>query len=712
MEPSKVSSVILAGGKGERLYPITQTRPKPLCPVGDTSCLVRCINAAKAAGIEDITVAACYLADKIVDEVRQFKNIKVKIETTMLGTAGCVKECNPSGDDILILSGDGVNDFDLKALLDFHKKSGCICTVAITRSPFPTEYGVVNARDGIVRRFCEKPMWEKVTSDTVNTGIYVLTKEALSFIPENTVFDFSNNLFPLIMEKGYKIAAWDGVGFWCDIGNPKALYDCSMRYTGNKSSIHPSAVIDNDASVNAAIIMENTVVGKNSVVDTSIICENVVIGNNVLVPRGCVVGAGCRIGDNAILAEGITIAAGTIIGKGGRIVKDIKFGGVKGRLFDGDEGINGVYGKTFDISDALSLGRALCEVAGENPKIGVMFTGSPANLLAKAVECGVRYAGGMLYWLGEGFESLCAFSAKEYVLSFSVFIKVDGDNSLNIMVFDSNADPVRGKTLKSIENSFYRGGKGEDADKGVYYPEEFESPLYLYTASLALRCDGLEGFSLSVDESNIPGKVLASVIKREGANVSDDNSLTPRISVSADGRGLDIATESRKTLDFWRTLAFYLGFVAESKKAIYIPEDTPDGVVEYVASKGGECIRCGDSQNAGKDFDFCYKDALFLVLSVLDICRKKGISLDEVSALVPSFHIRLMTGEYDEEGKASKIKRLCDECGRDDGAKFIFEKGYVRFVPSSHKGFKIIAEAASSEYAKELCDFALDKLKD
>lgn len=713
MASSEISCVILAGGRGERLYPITQTRPKPLCPVGNATCLTRCILAAKKAGVKDITVAACYLADQIEKEAGCFENVFVKRETVMLGTAGCVRECDPSGEDILVLSGDGVNDFDLKELVDFHKKSGHICTVAITRSPFPTEYGVVNAKEGVVKRFCEKPMWEKVTSDTVNTGIYVLTRKALSFIPGGVFFDFSNDLFPLLMKKGYTIGAWEGVGFWCDIGNPKALYDCSMSYTGGRASVHPSAVIGKGVSVHSSIIMENTVIGKNTVVDSSVICENVTVGDNVLIPKGCVIGGNVKIGDNAVLAESITVASGAVIGKGGRIVKDIKFGGVKGRLFDGDEGINGHYGETFDVSDGVVLGSALCDASGENPKIGVMYSGnSSSRLLAEAIGCGIRYSGGVLYDLGLGFETLCGFCSKEYMLSFAVFAEIDEENSLNIKVFDSNWNPVRGKTLKAIENSFYRGGKASGIIQNVFVPNEFESPLYLYTSSLVSRGKSLKGFRLRADAATLPGKTLSSVLERLGADTSGVIMSTPGVTVTKEGRGLNVVTEKGNVLDFWRLLAFYLGVEAESKKTIYIPEDTPSAVASYAENKGCECLRCSDTQNTGRDFDYCFKDGLFLLISVLSICSKRGISLEKAAETVPEFFIRAVTGEYDETAKASKIKKLCDECGREDGAVFVFDKGTVRFVPSSHKGFKIISEAASSEYAKELCDFALEKLKD
>lgn len=714
---TKTSCVILAGGKGERLYPITQTRPKPLCPVGNATCLGRCIVAAKSAGIKDITITACYLAETIEKEAANYENIKVRRESTMLGTAGSVRNCSPSGGSVLVLSGDGVNDFDLKSLLTFHEKSGCVCTITVIRSAYPTDYGVVTVKDGVISRFYEKPGWEKVTSDTINAGIYVLSKEALSYIPADGFFDFSNDLFPLLMKKGYRIAAWEASGYWCDIGNPKALYDCSMKYTGGRSSVNPTAIIGEAVSINSSIIMENAIIGERTVVDSSIICENVRIGNNVLVPKGCVIGGGTVISDGAVLSEGITVASGVLIGKGGKIVKDVRFGGVKGRLFDGDEGINGIYGQTFEPSDGVSLGRALCEAAGKYTdreiKIGVMYSPNPhSRLLAESIAGGIRYGGGIHYDFDEGFSSLCGFCAKEFGLDFSVFVEVRGDFSVNIQVYDSSWNPVRGKVVNSIETSFYRGSKTIFSPLMPYIPGEFEKPLYLYANSLLAQTKSLEGVKLAVDTSNLPGNVLFSVVSKLGADVTENTNERPSLRVSDDGREIYGVTEKENKLGFWQFLCFYLGDEAEHKRIVYVPEETPVTLCGYVASKGCDCKRCTEKADTGRDFDPCFRDGCFLGLNVLGILKHKKIGFEDMAGIIPEFHIRTITGEYEESGKASKTRKLCEECGCEDGARFSFEKGSVRLIPSSPKGFRIISEAASSEYAEELCDFGLKKLKD
>ncbi|MFA6729400.1 MAG: sugar phosphate nucleotidyltransferase [Eubacteriales bacterium] len=719
---ARSSCVILAGGKGERLYPITQTRPKPLCPVGRTSCLGRCIVSAKKAGIKDISVTAFYLADEIEKEAKKYGDIKVVRETTPLGTAGCVKQCFPSGKNVLVLSGDCVNEFDLRGLLAFHEKmrlSGCVCTIAVTITPYPTNYGVVTVKDSLITRFSEKPSWENVTSDIINAGIYVLTDEALGEIPREGFFDFSNDLFPRLMAAGRKIAAWQTADYWCDIGNPKALYDCAMRYSNGRSSIHPSSKIHESAVVTSSIIMENASVGKGTRINSSIICEDVIIKENVNIPEGCVVGGGAVIGQGAEFARGVSVASGVLVGKGGKIMKDVRFGGVKGRLFDGDEGISGVYGHTFDPADGLVLGRSLCEAA-EKPageaariKIGVMYSDTPhSKLFGDALSDGVRYGGGVCYYLGEGFLSLCGYCAKTFCLNFSVFVDVGADFSLSVQIFDQNWRQVKGRAALKIESAFYRGGGKVYTPRPMFIPGEFEKPLYLYASSLLALSEGGYKKPFAVDASNPPGNVLYSVLKKLGCDVLNEMSSYPRLIVSSDGRQLSAMTREGEELGFWQLLCFYLGFVAEKKKLIYVPDDLPFSITRFLESKSAECRRCGDKADAGKDFDPCFRDGCFLGVSVIDALKRENLDFSDIPKHIPSFHIRTVFGEYEEREKARKVKLLCEECGFDDGARFNFENGLVRLLPSSPKGFKIISEAASSEYADELCDFGLKKLKD
>lgn len=720
MEKAKICSVILAGGKGERLYPITATRPKPLCPVGGISCLSRCIQAAKKAGINDITVAACTLSQMIKEEAAKHDGVSVKVETKPLGTAGCVKSCAAPGKDALVLSGDGVNDFDLSALLDFHRQKGAPCTIAVTTASIPTEYGVITSKDGYVRRFYEKPPWAKVTSDTVNTGIYVLSPEALSYIPDGVFFDFSRDLFPLLTKKGHRIAAWEAKGYWCDIGNPEAYYLCALRYG---DTTDPSARIATGANILSCVIMENAVVGEGAFVDSSILCEGAVIGAGAAVGKGCVIGGGAVIGERAALAPGILVMPGANIRKGSKIMKDVRFGGVKGRLFDGDEGIGGIYGETFALSDGITLGSALCDIApaGKKPKIGVMCApGARSRLLSESVSAGIRASGGSVYDLGAGFLSFCGFCVKEYLLDFTVFTEVKEDAEVRVFVFDADWLFVGSKVVKAIETSFFRGGqKAAEHPGDVHVPTGFHAPFYLYREALSARGPRLQDARFYIDAAGLPGKTLYDIARglRARAFSDADKSVPPalpRFSLSQDGRRLHAVTEKGKDAGHYRLLCLYLAEKAKDKETMFVPEETPGALLSYLDALGCRAVVCGadDDTNRGKDFDPCYKDALFLCVSVMNILQGRKKSLDELLSSVPELFVRTITGEYDEDAKASKIRRLCAECGREDGARFFFEKGSVRFIPSSHRGFKIITEAASSEFAKELCDFALEKLKD
>ena len=192
----RISAVILAGGKGERLFPLTNTRPKPLCPVGGVYPLERAIELAREAGAGEIIVTAGYMASSIEAYTRGMENVTTLREEKPLSTAGAVRNARPSGDIIIVLCGDTLCGFSLLPAVKAQMNGDCDATIVTTRSKAPTEYGIVTVTDGRVTGFLEKPSWNGVTGDEVNTGIYILRRRVLELIPPETPYDFGGELFP------------------------------------------------------------------------------------------------------------------------------------------------------------------------------------------------------------------------------------------------------------------------------------------------------------------------------------------------------------------------------------------------------------------------------------------------------------------------------------------------------------------------------------
>ncbi len=225
----------MAGGEGRRLKSVTGDLPKPMVSLLGKPLMERVIDLLKKCGIDEICAALRFNPAPILAHFGDGENFGVtlrwRIEETPLGTAGGVKNCMDfvGDEDFLVMSGDAACDFDLRELISDHEASGAAVTMALYEDDEPLRYGcVVPDSSGAVRGFIEKPNWERVVTDLVNTGIYVISPRAMAYVPENEPFDFAKDLFPLLMERGEQIRGVAMPGYWCDIGTPRAYHRCCL----------------------------------------------------------------------------------------------------------------------------------------------------------------------------------------------------------------------------------------------------------------------------------------------------------------------------------------------------------------------------------------------------------------------------------------------------------------------------------------------------
>lgn len=230
-----MKAVIMAGGEGRRLRPVTGETPKPLAPLAGRPIMEHIILLLKKHGYTDICAAVKYRAEDIINRFGDGSALGVSLqyrrEDTPLGTAGSVKNCADfyGGEDFLVISGDAACDFDLSELMRLHKKRRAAVTLALYRHESPLSYGLtVTDSEGRVRAFVEKPRWSRVVSDLVNTGIYILSPEAMSLVPKGQCFDFAKDLFPRLLERNMLMLGVPMEGYWCDVGEPAAYYRCCL----------------------------------------------------------------------------------------------------------------------------------------------------------------------------------------------------------------------------------------------------------------------------------------------------------------------------------------------------------------------------------------------------------------------------------------------------------------------------------------------------
>ncbi len=301
-----MKSVIMAGGEGTRLRPLTNLRPKPMVPVANRPVMEHIMGLVRWHGVSEVVATLQYLPNVIEnhfgDGSEWGMDISYALEDRPLGTAGSVKNAADAlrADSFLVISGDALTDFDLTRVMEFHKQRGAAVTIALKRVDNPLEFGVViTDDDGRVERFLEKPTWGQVFSDTINTGIYVMEPEVLDHIPSGQPYDFSSELFPDLMKKGYPIYGCVDEGYWCDIGS------LGSYVQANRDAL--------DGSVGLWIPGVKTAnevwIGEGSEVDASArIADKVVIGANVKIREGAEIGAYTVLGDNCYLGVDSTIS--------------------------------------------------------------------------------------------------------------------------------------------------------------------------------------------------------------------------------------------------------------------------------------------------------------------------------------------------------------------------------------------------------------------
>ena len=229
-------AVVMAGGEGSRLRPLTSQRPKPLVPVAGRPIMEHILLLLRRHQVREVVATVQYLGAYIRnyfgDGSEQGVNLSYSVEDTPLGTAGSVKLAEDQlRETFVVISGDALTDIDLGAAVRFHRQRQSMATSVLKPVPNPLEYGVVVAdEEGRVQRFLEKPSWGEVFSDLANTGIYVLDPAVFEYFKGGEVTDWSGDVFPKLLKEGEPVFGWVADGYWEDVGSHqaylKANFDC------------------------------------------------------------------------------------------------------------------------------------------------------------------------------------------------------------------------------------------------------------------------------------------------------------------------------------------------------------------------------------------------------------------------------------------------------------------------------------------------------
>lgn len=339
-------AVIMAGGFGTRLRPLTSNIPKPMVPLVNKPMMEHIVDLLRKYNITNILSILYYQPGVITNYFGNGVPFEVEMSyvsaVTDLGTAGSVKNAeNFLNETFLIISGDVLTDFNLQEAINFHKEKKSLATIVLTRVNNPLPFGVVitDTATGRITRFLEKPNWGEVFSDTINTGVYILEPQVFKYIPLDREFDFSKNLFPLLLEKGEPLYGYIAEGYWRDIGNLNeyrhAHYDVleqavSIDIPGTKFSDREIWVGEGSLIDPSAKLIGNVVIGKECQIKANVKIENSVIGNNVFINEksfvsGCILWDGVKVGKDVELKES-TIGYETVLQDKAKIQEDVVVG--------------------------------------------------------------------------------------------------------------------------------------------------------------------------------------------------------------------------------------------------------------------------------------------------------------------------------------------------------------------------------------------------
>ncbi len=368
-------AVIMAGGQGTRLRPLTSDQPKPMIPVANVPCMEHIINLLKRHGFERVVVTLEYMPEVIRGHFGDGSpwgvEMEYSVEEEPLGTAGSVKYVEGKlGERFVVVSGDAMTDVDLGAVVGFHEERGSEVTLVLKKVDDPSEFGiVVLGDDGRVQRFLEKPDEDEVFSYTANTGIYVVEPGVLDEIPSGQEYDWSKELFPKLLDEGRPVYGYvmEDPSYWEDIGNIEQYMDAQRAVLdGEVRGVKPPGEEKH----------EGVFVGERVEADEEALEAPVALGDGVRISPGA------RVGPYAILAPGVSVAAGATVVRS-TVAEGAKIG--EGAQLDG-----ALVGRSCEIGAGARLGRGCAlgdgVVVGEGATISAGVSVYPGEKIPDGAE--------------------------------------------------------------------------------------------------------------------------------------------------------------------------------------------------------------------------------------------------------------------------------------------------------------------------------------
>lgn len=582
-----MKAVIMAGGEGSRLRPLTSNTPKPMLPVANTPMMEHIVRLCRRHGIDEIVVTVQYLASVIRNYFGAGTDFDVDlhyaVEDQPLGTAGSVGNARERLDEtFLVISGDALTDIDLDAVLATHRASGSIATIVLYRAPNPLEFGIVITReDGSIERFLEKPTWGQVFSDLVNTGIYVLEPEIFDYIPEGGVVDFSQDVFPALLADGRTITSHVAEGYWEDVGTIEAymraqrdVLDGNVDVAIDGFELSPGVWVGEDVEIDRSatvagpaviggntrigpgarigaytVLGDNVLVGPDTEIDRSTVFDNAVLGGQVSVRSAiCGKGVDCRDGvtvePDAVIGDGSFVGRRAVIGQSVKVYpfKSIEAGALvrssvvwESRVTRSLFGARGVAGlANVDITPQLAVRLAMAygSTLKRNATVALSRDGSrAARALKRAFQAGLNATGVHADDLEIATVPVTRFHARAATGGVTIRTREDDPRTVEIRFFDPDGADLAEGAQRKIERNFaredYRRVVSDEMGEIFHPPHVAE--FYVNSLLSAIDADAVRDSApkVVVDYScGTTSVVLPQLLARTGVDVLGINPYT------------------------------------------------------------------------------------------------------------------------------------------------------------------------------------------
>ncbi|MGE5422231.1 MAG: sugar phosphate nucleotidyltransferase [Ignavibacteriales bacterium] len=540
-----MKAVVMAGGEGTRLRPLTCKIPKPMVPVMDKPVMEYGLELLKKHGINDVAVTLQYLPDVVEnyfgDGQDRGMNIRYFVEESPLGTAGSVKNAESFlNEPFIVISGDALTDFSLQEAIDFHRSRNALATLVLTRVQSPLEYGLVMTEvEGRIVRFLEKPSWGEVFTDTVNTGIYILEPEALDWIKTGCPYDFSRDLFPTFLSRKMPLYACVLEGYWCDIGQGQqyrqvhfdildGLVNIEVEgersgsmIIGKGSRISPRAHLEGPLFVGSgceiaagSFLLPYTVLGQGSIVESRASLKKTIVGKVSTIGRGtelrgAVLGKGIRVEKRCSIFEGAVIGDDSVLEDGVVINPEVKIWPnktietqriVSESIVWSERVLRGLFSKQGIVGDLNSdlspeklakLGRTLGSSLPAESRVLVGTDWSPGSAVAKnALLAGLGASGVEVLDVGRLLAAGLRFASRELQVERAVYLGRLGEGDvLSVRIVNGNGIDLAKTEERKLENLYnreeYRPVKVERLKDVAFVPDMAEA----YTNSILDNID-------------------------------------------------------------------------------------------------------------------------------------------------------------------------------------------------------------------------------